>query len=163
MPSDADSNFLVNPYSDPIIVQIKGRGSYQNCRPLADFFKQTVASGATRFIVDFKDCISMDSTFLGIMAGTAIEMRRLSPPGQFILLNLSDRNLELVKNLGLHMIATVETEAKKLDADPVQSLGTEKVHSQEILLQAHQNLAAICEKNKEKFQDVIAFLKNQKE
>ncbi len=158
---ESESIFLVNPYSDPVIVRIKGRGSYQNCRSLADFFKQTVASGLKHFIVDFAECTAMDSTFLGILAGTAIEIRRLSPPGYFIMLNLSERNLELIKNLGLHMIASVETERKEVDGEPLTDIGTGKIQSTEVILKAHESLAEICKKNQEKFQDVISFLKNQ--
>ena len=61
------------------------------------------------FVVDFRDCTSMDSTFLGILVGLALELRKLKEKGQLTLVNLMGRNLETVQNLGIHKIATVSS------------------------------------------------------
>ena len=36
------------------------------------------------FVVDFRDCTSMDSTFLGILVGLALELRKHKEKGQHI-------------------------------------------------------------------------------
>src|SRR2546427_100813 len=51
---------------------------------------------------------STDSTFLGVLAGAAIELRRKTPPGVLTLARVGERNLELIRNLGLHRLATVD-------------------------------------------------------
>ena len=55
--------------------------------------------------VDFQHCSSMDSTFLGILVGLALQLRKLEVAGKLTLINLVGRNLETVKNLGIHKIA----------------------------------------------------------
>jgi hypothetical protein len=47
----------------------------------------------------------MDSTFLGILVGLALKLRKFEDEGFLTLVNLRGRNLETVKNLGIQKIA----------------------------------------------------------
>lgn len=73
--------FLVSAYSDPIIVKVIGKANYLNCNAFRDFIETMLSNGGRRILIDFEECKGMDSTFLGILAGTAIELRKLSPAG----------------------------------------------------------------------------------
>ncbi len=152
--------FLVSAYSDPVVVKVAGKANYLNCNAFRDFIETTLSNGSRRILIDFEECKGMDSTFLGILAGTAIELRKLSPAGELIVGNLSERNNELICNLGLHNLLTVagpdEGEEKSFDA-----LRNEEVSDAKNILKAHENLAEADEGNVAKFQDVIAFLRNQ--
>jgi anti-sigma B factor antagonist len=152
--------FLVSAYSDPVVVKVVGKANYLNCNAFRDFIETTLASGSSRILIDFEECKGMDSTFLGILAGTAIELRKLSPAGELIVGNLSERNNELIRNLGLHNLLTVASgsgdEGKSFNA-----LNNEEVSDAKNILRAHENLAKADEGNVAKFQDVIAFLRNQ--
>ncbi len=155
--------FLVDAYADPVVVCIDGRASFLNSAALKDFFTAMIGQGKSRFIVDFKSCASMDSTFLGVLAGTAIQLRRLNPPGVLTLVRVGERNLELIRNLGLHRLATVDPGGEIAGGavtglDP-KSLG--EVESARLVLEAHENLVAADPDNATKFQDVLAFLRNQ--
>lgn len=163
MPDPTKPVFLVDAYADPVVVRIEGRASFLNSAALKDFFTAMVGQGKTRFVVDFKQCASMDSTFLGVLAGAAIQLRRLSPPGTLTLVRVGERNLELIRNLGLHRLATVDPSGavpaaggQALDA---KALG--EVESARLVLEAHENLVATDPDNAAKFQDVLAFLRNQ--
>jgi hypothetical protein len=102
----------------------------------------------------------MDSTFLGILAGTAIQLRKLTPLGELIVGNLSKRNYELICNLGLQNLLTISKDqaaaSKTFDA-----LKNQEVSDAKNILKAHENLTAADQENVGKFQDVIAFLRNQ--
>ncbi len=155
--------FLVDAYADPVVVRIEGRASFLNSAAVKDFFSAMIAQGKSRFAVDFKGCASMDSTFLGVLAGAAIQLRKLSPPGSLTLVRVGERNLELIRNLGLHRLATVDTGGEaptgalsELDA---RKLG--EIESARLVLEAHENLVATDADNATKFQDVLAFLRNQ--
>src|SRR5664279_3400098 len=100
--------YLVDAYCDPVIVRIQGRACVANSASLHDFFVQMISQGKTRFVVDFTGCASMDSTFLGVLAGAALELRRQAPPGSLVLCRVGRRNLELLRNLGLHRLLTVD-------------------------------------------------------
>src|SRR5271156_137007 len=95
--------YLVDAYSEPVLVRIEGRANFQNSACLRDFMKGMIEQGKTQFAIDFLHCVSMDSTFLGMLAGAALELRKRTPErGGIVLMRLGPRNLELVRNLGLH-------------------------------------------------------------
>lgn len=154
--------FLVSAYSDPVIVKINGKANYLNCNAFREFIETIIRNGSQHIFIDFDACKGMDSTFLGILAGTAIELRKLKPAGELVIGNLSDRNFELICNLGLQNLLTVATKPKTEDED-FNALKDQEVSDAKNILQAHENLTEADEDNLAKFQDVIAFLRNQVE
>ncbi len=167
MPLNKESVFLVKAYAEPIVVKINGRASYLNSAPVGDFFARMIGAGKKSFVVDFKDCQTMDSTFLGIIAGLALDVRKLRTAGSVTLCRLSRRNLELVRNLGLHRIVNVDSGKFSMDfespAEKLKPVNHKEIENAKMILQAHENLVEMEESNKSKFQDVIDFLKNQVE
>ncbi|AOS45878.1 hypothetical protein Verru16b_02969 [Lacunisphaera limnophila] len=156
--------FLVDAYADPVVVRIDGRASFLNSAALKDFFTAMIGQGKTRFAVDFKACASMDSTFLGVLAGAAIQLRRLSPPGSLTLVRVGERNLELIRNLGLHRLAVVDPGQVSIPEQGGQALDAKalgEVESARMVLEAHENLVATDADNAAKFQDVLTFLRAQ--
>ncbi len=164
MAGDSQPVFQADPYSDPVIVRICGRASFQNSAPLSAFFQEMAEQGPPRFVLDFAECTGMDSTFLGIIAGAAMETRRVEG-GYLALLHLGERNLELVRNLGLHRLAKVDSgglEAQmEAGVDTLQALEGEAAVTRKVLIEAHENLAGINEENQEKFQDIVEYLKSR--
>ena len=74
------------------------------------------------------------------------------------------------ENLGLHRLLAVDSGdsgqagADSESFDQISSADKlSEVENARMVLQAHENLVSIDESNKTKFQDVIAFLKNQVE
>ena len=159
---EADPVFLVNPYSEPAVVRINGRASYLNSGPLRDFFDRLIRQGRKHFVVDFRNCTSIDSTFLGIVAGASLELQDQDPPGSMRLCALGPRNLELVRNLGLHRIAEVvqappvDDAQERLDRD-----NTSEGQRARMILDAHLRLVECDESNTSRFQDVISYLRQQ--
>lgn len=161
--------YLVDPDSDPVLVKIRGRASLHNSQVLRSFFQQSMREGRRRYIVDFRDCDGMDSTFLGVLAGAAIDLRRSSPAGSLVFCRLGARNLELVRNLGLHRLATVDLGNERManavegESQP-RALNHAKMSEEEsarLCLDAHQRLIEADGKNLEKFRDVISLLKER--
>ncbi|MEX0321827.1 MAG: STAS domain-containing protein [Puniceicoccaceae bacterium] len=166
--SQEEPQFLVNPYDDPVVVKISGKASFLNSSPVKDLFDQLVEQGKLRFVIDFQSCTGMDSTFLGILAGLGIKMMKATPKGSIVLTRLGTRNLELIQNLGLHRLLTVDTgdtvETASSDMEALEKSGKlTEVENARMVLEAHENLVQIDESNKTKFQDVISFLKSQVE
>lgn len=159
--------YLVDAYSDPIVVRVEGRASFQNSGCLRDFISAMLGQGKRRFILDFKGCASMDSTFLGVLAGAALEMRKATPGGSLIVARPGPRNLELMRNLGLHRLLTIdagETAVAFPNCDTALICQRQsEVESARLVLEAHENLVAADEANRSKFQDVLAFLRNRVE
>jgi anti-anti-sigma factor len=167
MPEDiSKATFLVDAYSDPVIVRIQGRACVTNSASLHDFLTQMIAQNRARFVVDFADCASMDSTFLGVLAGAALEVRRQKPPGSLVLCRVGRRNLELLRNLGLHRLLTVDAGDFSMEfgqeAAPLGGGGAlGDVERARLILEAHENLVTADPSNQGRFQDVLAFLRNR--
>ena len=157
--------FLVDAQSDPAVIRIDGRASFQNSACLHDFFTELIRQKTFRFVMDFQQCTSMDSTFLGVLAGVALELRKRIPMGSLVLCRVGPRNLELLRNLGLHRLLTIDTDetAPTLNAGtPLLSIPDQgELENARLVLAAHANLVVADEANRAKFQDVLAFLKNR--
>ena len=159
--------YLVDAYSDPVVVRIDGRACFQNSPCLRDFFSELLKQGRTHFVLDFQQCASMDSTFLGVLAGVALELRKKSPAGSIVLARVAARNLELIRNLGLHRLLTVDSGQSTVNfencRDALQCKNHTELENARLVLEAHENLVSVDEANRTKCQDVLAFLRNRVE
>lgn len=159
--------YLVDAYADPVVVRVEGRACFQNSACLKDFISEMLSRGKNRFVLDFQNCTSMDSTFLGVLAGVALELRKVAKDGTLVVARIGQRNLELMRNLGLHRLLTID------GGDYVVSFSTNdaalqckqqsEVENARLVLEAHENLVNVDESNRTKFQDVLAFLRNRVE
>ena len=166
--TDVKAPFIVNAYSEPVEVKVRGRVSYLNAMPLSHFFDYMLKQGKRYFSIDFEDCLVVDSTFLGILAGLAIELRQREPRGICRVFHLSPRNLDLMRHVGLHKMLEIEEvvpgqslSGKSVGQGLVTSGDVPKSHLREVIRSAHENLIRVDEQNKKRFQDVVSFLKNQ--
>ncbi len=154
---------MVDVSSDPVVVRVEGRACFQNSRCLRDFLAEMTRQGRTRFVLDFAQCTSMDSTFLGVLAGAALELRTTATEGGLIICRAGPRNLELLQNLGLDKLLNVELgespagECAALDCTPEKN----ELENARLALEAHQNLIAVDAANAAKFQDVLTFLQKR--
>lgn len=165
MPDAAAPTFLVDAASDPVAIRIEGRASFQNSASLQQFLAEMRRQNRTRFVMDFQACTSMDSTFLGVLAGAALELRKLSGGGSLVLCRVGERNLELIKNLGLHRLLIVDEGPGDAPLRGGSALAPQpkmnELENARLVLAAHENLVAVDEANRAKFQDVLSFLKNR--
>lgn len=156
---------MVDPHSDPVVVRITGRACFQNSACLRDFVTEMLRQGKSRFVLDFQHCSSMDSTFLGMLAGVALELRKRRDGGSLVLTRMGERNLELVRNLGLHRLLTLDAgkaRAGEHGEVPIECKGPQsELDHARLMLEAHENLVVADESNRAKFQDVLAFLKSR--
>jgi anti-anti-sigma regulatory factor len=159
--------FYVNAYSEPVLVRIEGRACFQNSGFLRDFVAEMVRQGKGAFVVDFLKCTGMDSTFLGVLAGAALELRKKAATNSLVLVRVGPRNLELIRNLGLHRLLTVDSGDYSMNFDkggsvlvgPAQS----ELENARLVIEAHENLVSADATNAAKFQDVLVFLKSRVE
>jgi anti-anti-sigma factor len=159
---------MVDAHSDPVVVRVMGRACFQNSAILKDFTSGMIKQGKTRFVIDLQQCASMDSTFLGVLAGSAMELRKATDnQGSFILARVGQRNLVLLRNMGLHRIMTVDCGDFQMNFDKCKvALAPEELSELEnarMVLSAHEDLVSADEKNRTKFQDVLDFMKNRLE
>jgi anti-sigma B factor antagonist len=173
------SKILVARGADLGFIKVVGRGSFQNSGCLKAFYLQLLKEGVRRFVVDLEACTYLDSTFLGILLGLGLKLREVGP-GLLHILNASPRNLELLKNLGLDRLISIEGAGSlgggrnggDVKAAPNLLNGVRedtleempcpvptKAEAAPTILEAHENLMQFDPRNVPKFKDVVEFLR----
>jgi anti-anti-sigma regulatory factor len=159
--------YYVNAYSEPILVRIEGRASFQNSAGLKDFLSEMIRQGKGAFVIDFLRCTGMDSTFLGVLAGAALVLRKKPGRNSLVLVRVGPRNLELIRNLGLHRLLTVDCGEYAMNFDKggavLPGQDRTELENARLVLEAHENLVAAEGGNAAKFQDVLVFLRSRVE
>lgn len=154
--------YLVDASSEPVTIIIHGKASYLNCAPMNEFLSKMLFERKRHYVFDLAECSGMDSTFLGIIAGLTLDVRKMTPKGSVALCRLSPRNTELVQNLGLHRILEIKeglpAQSHTVSLTPSIFGKTDQATSQTIL-KAHENLIQADPSNLKKFQDVVTYLK----
>lgn len=141
-------------------IRVDGRGSFQNSTGLKEFAAQMTKRGHREFVVDLKNCELMDSTFLGTLTGIALG---LAPDGRLSAVRANERNLTVMRNLGLDRILNVEAPVEVRapgrleDAEP----NPPQAARRETIVEAHENLVAANPENAVRFKDVLEFLQHK--
>ncbi len=144
-------------------VRVEGKGSYQNSPVLKDFFKSMIQEKHTDFVVDLRNCPVMDSTFMGTLTAIGLGLRDLGQ-GKLRLVNLNERNLELLSSLGLDQLLTIVPNEALATAGPseekaLDSGRADKLTEKQTMLEAHEACVAADQANAAIFKDVIEYLK----
>jgi anti-sigma B factor antagonist len=113
------------------------------------------------FVVDLADCPVMDSTFMGTLAGLALRLRE-SENGSLLVCNVNERNADLLRNLGLNNLFTVESKADAADQaeSTLSSDGSlSRLDHAACMIEAHEALVDADPENFARFKDVLEYLK----
>ncbi len=155
-------------------VRVVGRGSFSISTSLKRFCNGAMEKGCARFVLDMIKCESMDSTFMGVLAGIALRLKK-SGSGGMVMINTSQRTDALLRILGLNQLidssqAGVATKLAVASQDAMSEVekldnGTEpsRRETAQTMLEAHEDLIEISTDNLPKFKDVITYLKEDLE
>ncbi len=124
-----------------------------------------VERGFREFVVDLQDCIMMDSTFMGTMAGLALRLKEIQQ-GHLHVVHCGQRSKELLSGLGLDQLFDISTNgaaAPTCEALAQASAGVpegKRVEQSREILEAHQALCDAAPQNLLRFKDVLDYLKH---
>jgi anti-sigma B factor antagonist len=145
-------------------VKILGRANFNTSIDFKTLITELRQKGYGYFVLELTECLLMDSTFLGVLAGFGLKMTGGDSPGErgIELLNPNPRITELLENLGvLHLFRVSHGElnlpdgAQELDHTPANPSKEEVTRA---CLEAHETLMKINPRNISRFKDVAQFL-----
>lgn len=147
------------------LVRVRGRGSFKTGPALKRFGMETMAEGCNRFILDMGECVGMDSTFMGVLAGLAMRLKSQAQ-GRMVVINLNAKTRNLLETLGLGRLIelcrtdtpddkTGEQPANIADMSQLDPTTPDRRMSLETMLAAHLDLVKACPDNLPEFKDVI--------
>lgn len=162
-------SILVGEIDDHVWIRVLARGTFEDSRQLKDLVTRLLAAGRRRFVIDLAECPAMDSTFMGTLTGISLSLagRR---EGGLVVVNANERNLALLRGLGLDQILDIDTEGTRLadqrrkaeaailDTAPDSGPAHEDAHRAHVLA-AHETLSQTNEENRRRFRDVVTFLR----
>ncbi len=148
-----------------VCIKITGRANFN----LSVDFKRLVIGlrqqGYAYYLIELSECVLMDSTFLGVLAGLGLKVNQseAGAPLQVVeLRNPNARLTELLENLGvLHLFKV--TQGPLSTPEAVQVCAPEPGHPSRAeltraCLEAHQTLMEINPENVARFKEVAKFL-----
>ncbi len=159
------ATLLVSVCAPLAVVKINGRATFQASVDFKHLIYALKDQGITEFIFDVTDCLIMDSTFLGVLAGFALRFEEEGatpedPPLR--LINPNERIADLIENLGVDgMFRMIQTAEKTHEGglQPVKANGEPcKVELSRNCLEAHKTLMALNPDNASKFKEVARYL-----
>ncbi len=159
----AHASILVGTANRTVWVRVEGKGSFLNSTGLKEFSKEMVNRGYREFVVDLKNCPLMDSTFMGTLAGVALRLRELGQ-GSLRVVNLNERNQDLLGNLGLDQLFSIgftgsEPAGAQPAQEPLPAGAPDKEAQTRTMLEAHEAVVEANPENAAKFKDVLEYLK----
>lgn len=144
-------------------VRINGRANFTSSVDFKALLDQLLQKGYTCFVLDLTECVLMDSTFLGVLAGFGLKLYSPQPDNverTVQLYNPNARIFELLENLGvLHLFKVTEGETHApANSSDVKSTNPSREKVTRTCLEAHETLMNIQPENVSRFKDVAAFL-----
>ena len=116
--------------------------------------------GYGEFIIDLNECATMDSTFMGTMAGLALRLKQLGR-GHLRVVHCPPRSHELLSGLGLDQIFAIQSNGSQapacqlLNPTAVPSPDEQKSEQQKDMLDAHEALCQAPPENLLRFHAVL--------
>ena len=150
-------------------VKVPGRANFGTSVDFKTLISELRATGVNHFVLDLGECVTMDSTFLGVLAGLALrnsDGKEIAADGQKLkldLLNPNARVADLLDNLGVvHLFNVIHQPENPCTAifEPVTPDRPEpsKEELSRNCLEAHEILMRINPDNIPKFKEVTRFL-----
>ena len=146
-------------------IRIIGRANFTSSIDFRTLVNELRLQGCNYFVLDLAECVLMDSTFLGVLAGFGLKLSAGNGnqgPHGIELFNPSARIIELLDTLGvLHLFKVTQGsvnlpgQAEPREHTPGTSTKEEVTRT---CIEAHQTLMDINPANAAKFKDVAQFL-----
>jgi anti-sigma B factor antagonist len=147
------------------VLKIVGRANVTASMQFKTVATELSGRGFKKFVLDLSECVTMDSTFLGVLAGFMVKFmnKPSSAPSICVeLLNPSPRVTDLIENLGVahlfHIMRCPNAAPTVLQPADSSQPAPSREEVSKTCLEAHQLLMALNPDNVPKFKDVALFL-----
>src|SRR4051812_6406286 len=106
-------------HNQQVRIRVSGRATHLISQPLRDYAWQMIRHGYREFLIELADCVYVDSTFAGVLAGISLRLKELA--GTVMLVRVSPRCAELLLTLGIdRLFQTAEAAPLPPEALPLE-------------------------------------------
>jgi anti-anti-sigma regulatory factor len=164
MSDGTSAKLLVTVEGNTAFVKISGRANFTSSIDFRTFVNELHLAGSRLFVLDLSECLLMDSTFLGVLAGFALKMNVSNGDcaGRIELHNPSTRIADILENLGVlplfHVTKGAPLPMDLNSASVAESIKSTREEVTRTCLEAHKLLMEVHPENVARFKDVAKFL-----
>jgi anti-sigma B factor antagonist len=159
------ARLMVSVSDHVVVVKIAGRANFTSSIEFKTLLNELWRRGNRQFALELAECVIMDSTFLGVLAGLGMKFAEGGTGGDrcpIALVNPNPRIADLLDNLGVsHLFKVVrkaaDDDTRFLEAKPLAQEPS-RAEVSRTCLEAHKLLMEINPANIPKFKDVTQFL-----
>jgi anti-sigma B factor antagonist len=161
--SNSAASLMVALFDHVVCIKVSGKANFTSSIDLKKVVTELAQRGCKHFVLDLSECVLMDSTFLGTLAGIGLKYGNGNSEGNAAaveLLNPNSRIAELLENLGVAHLFTI-SKNEKVSCDQFQPVASEDSTRADVTrncLEAHKILMGVNPENIQKFKDVTQFL-----
>ena len=122
-----------------------------------------VSRGHAAFEIDLGPCTSMDSTFLGVLVGLSMKLEKAGSPKP-IIYRAAPCTYDLFKTLGVERFFCLNSAGMLMtgpatEFDAIDSKACTKSEWANTMINAHQLLVEVDDRNGPRFQDLLDYMK----
>ena len=142
-------------------VRVHGSATFKLAGSLRDFVNRQLEAGRHGVLIDLGQCDTMDSTFVGTLTSLTLACRR-SHKGCLKLFNVGPHLRDILATLGLTRILDIVEPAdinSSVEFGEISPAASSKVAVAQLMLDAHETLAELSERNALEFKNVIDYLR----
>ncbi len=158
-----EDKYLAGDYQGNLFIKIVGNATMKNSKTLDSLFEKVFKEEKKDIILDFEECNYMDSTMLGLLAKTAIKLKKLWGSSMYAM-NMSNAVSMSLKSTGVDkLLTTIDTtgfgivEVAKIENSDFEG----KREKTEHILESHKVLMELSEENKAVFKNVVTLLEQE--
>ncbi len=140
-----------------------GRGTFQESSIIKSVTEAAFEKGTRDFVVDLEMCLAMDSTFMGMLAGIGMRVRKAGR-GSLKVIGTSDKTKASLIELGLVHLMEIEPEVTPWDNARLEEIraelqtpceSTEAEKKEDHVRECHEILCDADQANFDRFKTVL--------
>lgn len=152
-------------FDQVVWVKVSGRANFTSSMDLRKLVNELWDRGYRHFVFELCDCVIMDSTFLGVLAGIGLKFAEANQSGiksTIEIANPNPRISDILENLGVahlfNVITSANPESGKFESISRDGEAASRAEVTRNCLEAHKILMDLNPANVSKFKDVAQFL-----
>ena len=156
------ANIVIARDNDDCSIKVEGRATFECSSPIKNFADNIVPGVIQNITVDLKKCSWMDSTFMGTLATLGLHAKKAKIV--INILNANEKNIKLLKELGIYKLFIYDSNTSISTYNPWEAITCQspintKQSIAKTVLDAHETLMSMNEKNVTKFKKVVELVK----
>ena len=168
-----ESSILVGCLGNVAWVKVNGKATHERVESLKRFLRGRLEIGCRQFVIDLENCNGIDSTFIGTLYTVAASLEQIGDEGQLQVINPGERNHRSISKLGLDHLIKIDGNGdawrserelvKENLSNPSGHEVLDKCLHTQLVLEAHEALITANEENRNRFCDVVEFMRQDLE